>query len=47
MEFIKGYRRGYQQKTLSSSILELKSEDFKRGYIEARKDYREEEPPLF
>lgn len=47
MEFIKGYRMGYKYHATDAVKITGKSEDFKRGYIEARMDFKAEEPPLF
>ena len=47
MEFIQGYKRGYQERGLLSGTLQTKSPDFKRGYIEARKDFKANEPALY
>ncbi len=46
-EYIKGYRRGYQTKGLSGKELQEQNNDFKRGYIEGRKDLKECEPALY
>ncbi len=46
-EYIKGYRRGYQKRGLTLSAYHDKNEDYKRGYREGRKDYREDEPALY
>ena len=46
-DFILGYRRGYQERGIPSKILQTMSEDFKRGYIEGRRDFRECETALY
>ena len=46
-EFIKGYRMGYKYHATDATKITGKSEDFKRGYIEARMDFKAEEPPLY
>ena len=47
MDFMKGYRRGYQWKALHPTKLQAQNADYKRGYYEARKDFRQGEPPLY
>ena len=47
MDFIQGYRRGFQWKPLRPAKLQKESKDFQRGYIEARKDLKEGEPPIY
>jgi len=47
LEYIKGYRRGYQKRGLTSNALSEKNEDFKRGYEEGRKDYKDNEPAQY
>ena len=47
IDFIKGYKMGYQWKALHPTKLQAANPDYKRGYYEARKDFRQCEPPLY
>ena len=47
MEYIKGYRRGYQWRGLPTKELQSKNDDFKRGYREGRQDYKANETALY
>lgn len=48
MDFIKGYKRGYHERRgIPTNEIQSKSQDYKRGYIEARKDYKGNEPPQY
>ena len=47
LDFIKGYKQGYQWKGLKPGILHTKSAEYKRGYVEGRKDIHAREPALY
>jgi len=46
-EFIKGYQMGYKNEGLKPACLHLKAADYQKGYYEAKRDYRDGEPPLY
>lgn len=48
MEFIQGYRQGYfHRNALHTDQIRAKSEPYKRGYYEARRDLKDGEQPLY
>lgn len=46
-DFIKGYQMGYRSVSLKPSCIHLKNEEYQKGYYEARRDFKDGEPPLY